>query len=228
MTKIQKEYQKQKRRVEKIVKEIQSFGGKIDITLPDLKRPTNKSIAKLKSLTPKRLYSQSEFINTEGVKIDSEEFRQAVNKRKAETKKESKARKALKAQVKLPNISNIILNNVEDILNEYAQTKEDFKDLLNTLNKSINEHGRDYVARYLNQPQIAQEIGKLLDILYVTSDPTILDYSLVKLHTILSMGEISDEEVKRLSENQEAFEQYAKHFNTKLDEGYDPTYYLYE
>ena len=95
MSPLKKEYNKQRRRIQRFLREATKRGYQFDFILEEtIKNPTLKDIQRLRSITPETLYKTATYTTPEGVVLTGKQGRHYENtqrsKRGAQTKKRKK------------------------------------------------------------------------------------------------------------------------------------------
>lgn len=219
MSELERQYKKEVKRIRQFINRNTKRGFNFTaFSLP--KQPktiTAKSVQRLKSITPQKLYSKAKFYDVLKDKYISgtqavKQKRQRAAQKAAQTKRLKKLEQDPKGRtLPIPKVTDVILQNIEEVVNRWqpmsdwqpwvAQYKERDKNILaSTLRGAIDQLGREQVAR--NVEAKADVVIELTwEICYGTSDAEKVQMDLVMMANILWGRTISAEQTKRFEEN---------------------------
>lgn len=221
LTEVQKEYNKQLRRIKQFVRRAEKRGYVFsENIIPNKpKRVTKASVKKLQKITPKELYKKSQYGGsaTYGEIVSGEEGRKAERKASAEkaakTKKKKKSTPRSKQTEQKANVSretlstdinlftNIVITNFRNHVkqfNEVASTK-----LNNWLNNLLLRYNADDVAIMLNE---GAENGVIVNYQIVYSNDKLNNYISEMLDYLPEIDEFSKAEIMDAFEQDEDYE----------------------
>lgn len=217
LTQTQKEYKKQRRRVQQAVKRLEKIGFIFDEdVVPKIpKKITKASVQRLAKITPEKLREKSEYIIGEEVvkyKTHKKEIKQEIKRIRQELKKE----KEIPVIDYIPTVSYIdnfretVINSVPDNRAFYHGRNEPvtFKDfsgykniIISLLDDSIAENGEQYVERLLQEN--AGTLSDYIEGAQYDSDENRVEHNLISAANILKgspLTQIEAEQVSMLSE----------------------------
>lgn len=220
LTEVQKEYNKQLRRIKQFIRRAEKRGYVFskDIIPKKPKRVTKASVKKLQKITPKELYKKAQYGGsaTYGEIVTGEEGRKAERKASAEKGAKTKKKK-LKTEIKQRaqqlNVSretlstdtnlftNIVITNFKTHIkqfNEVASTK-----LNNWLNNLLSRYSADDVATMLNE---GAENGVIVNYQIVYSNDKLNNYISEMLDYLPEIGDFSKAEIMDAFEQDEDYE----------------------
>ena len=151
-TQNQLSYIKQARRIARAFRELEKKGYRFHEDLEDIvpdmnklpKRVTKQAIQKLKKVTPAVLRKHATALSASGKIVSgTEKFRE---ERRESARRAAETRRRKKAVAGLPNIVDIILDNVEDLIRQNPSAKG-AEYLQNLLDSEIKKYGRKKVAQ---------------------------------------------------------------------------------
>lgn len=135
-----KEYNKQRKRVERLVKRLENRGYDFGVKSPlpkEVKFPTDKSIQRLKEINAKKLYEKARYIDTEtGELIPAVEHQKEVRREAA--KRAAETRRIKKEQAKRQQ-------------EEYTRVLTDEQVAVSTFQRQINEFPNARLAPVIQQ-----------------------------------------------------------------------------
>lgn len=219
MSELERQYKKQVKRIRQFINRNTKRGFNFaDFKMPEQpKTITAKSVQRLKSITPQKLYQKAKFYDVlkdkyiSGTQAVKQKRKRAAQKA-AQTKRLKKLEQAPnRKELAIPKVSDVILQNIEEVVNRWqpmsdwqpwvAQYKERDKNILaSTLRGAIDQLGREQVAR--NVEAKADAVIELTwEICYGTSDAEKVQMDLVMMSNILWGRTISAEQTKRFEEN---------------------------
>lgn len=169
-TPIEKEYFKQRKRLQAAIKREEKRGFIVSYELPSVpKKITKASVSRLKKITPKKIREKSYAINPETGEATSAQGA-FVRSRWKTPEKEQKKAEALALQAKeierkeaerkseqfFPNEIDIVLNNYEDMMLSRVLPSDVIKEIKNILENPdfLSSVRRSYEARYKSQKGI--------------------------------------------------------------------------
>lgn len=217
LTQTQKEYRKQRHRVQQAVKRLEKIGYIFDVgVVPKIpKKITKASVQRLSKITPEKLREKSEYIIGEKVvkyKTHKKEVKQEIKRIRQVLKKEKETTVIdyIPTVSYIDNFRETVINSVPDNRAFYHGRKEPttFKDfsgykniIISLLDDCIAENGEQYVERLL------QENGDILSD-YIEgaqydSDENRVEHDLISVANILKgspLTQIEAEQVSMLSE----------------------------
>lgn len=217
ITQTQKDYKKQRRRVQQAVKKLEKIGYIFDENVvPKIpKKITKASVQRLAKITPEKLREKSEYIIGEEVvkyKTHKKEIRQEIKRVRQELKKEKE--KPFIDYV--PTVSYIdkfretVINSIPDSREFYHGRNETktFKDfsgykniIISLLDDSIAQNGEQYVERLLEEN--ADTLSDYIEGAQYDSDENRVEHNLISVANILKgspLTQIEAEKVSMLSE----------------------------
>lgn len=219
MSELERQYKKEVKRIRQFINRNTKRGFNFTaFKMPARpKTVTAKSVQRLKSITPQKLYQKAKFYDVLKDKYISgtqavKQKRQRAAQKAAQTKRLKKLEQDPKGRtLPIPKVTDVILQNIEEVLNRWqpmsdwqpwvAQYKERDKNILaSTLRGAIDQLGREQVAR--NVEAKADAVIELTwEICYGTSDGEKVQMDLVMMANILWGRTIYAEQTKRFEEN---------------------------
>ena len=223
LTQTQKEYKKQRRRVQRAVKKLEKIGYIFDENVvPKIpKKITKASVQRLANITPEKLREKSEYIIGEEVvkyKTHKKEIKQEIKRIRESLKQEQE--KTVNDYI--PTVSYIdifretVINSLPDNRAFYHGRNEPatFKDfsgykniIISLLDDSIAENGEQYVERLLQEH--ADTLSGYIEGAQYDSDENRVERDLISIANILKGSPLSmneAEQVSMLSEGSYEFE----------------------
>lgn len=217
LTQTQKEYRKQRRRVQQAVKRLEKIGYIFDEdVVPKIpKKITKASVQRLAKITPEKLREKSEYIIGEKVvkyKTHKKEIRQEIKRIRQELKKEKETPVIdyIPTVSYIDNFRETVINSVPDNRAFYHGRNEPatFKDfsgykniIISLLDDSIAENGEQYVERLLQEN--ADTLSDYIEGAQYDSDENRVEHNLISVANILKgspLTQIEAEQVSMLSE----------------------------
>lgn len=217
LTQNQKEYRKQRRRVQQAVKRLEKIGYIFDEdVVPKIpKKITKASVQRLAKITPEKLREKSEYIIGEEVvkyKAHKKEIRQEIKRIRQELKKEKETPVIdyIPTVSYIDNFRETVINSVPDNRAFYHGRNEPatFKDfsgykniIISLLDDSIAENGEQYVERLLQEN--ADTLSDYIEGVQYDSDENRVEHNLISVANILKgspLTQIEAEQVSMLSE----------------------------
>lgn len=217
LTQTQKEYRKQRRRVQQAVKRLEKIGYIFDEdVVPKIpKKITKASVQRLAKITPEKLREKSEYIIGEEVvkyKTHKKEIRQEIKRIRQELKKEKETPVIdyIPTVSYIDNFRETVINSVPDNRAFYHGRNEpaSFKDfsgykniIISLLDDSIAENGEQYVERLLQEN--ADTLSDYIEGAQYDSDENRVEHNLISVANILKgspLTQIEAEQVSMLSE----------------------------
>lgn len=228
---VEKEYNKQFRRIQKYVNSMLERGYEFDKNpIPQTpKKITTASVRKLKSITAKSLINKSHYTFLSGERIyGRERRRQEIEARSSGglTGKRGKSSANIKPQkssfegaMNIPAISDVVLSQVEDMITRFpdgndivwqpyqAELHERHKNMLEgMLNAQIRLAGRNVVA--LRMQKSGGDIATLVErIMYGDSDDQSFQVDIMAFAQIIKGEALSLEESRELEELASQYEE---------------------
>lgn len=213
LTQTQKEYRKQRRRVQQAVKRLEKIGYIFDENVvPKMpKKITKASVQRLAKITPEKLRQKSEYIIGEKVvkyKTHKKEIKQEI-KRVRESLKQEQESPVIDY---IPNISYIdnfretVINTLPDSREFYHGRNNDkiFKDfsgykniIISLLDDSIAENGEQYVERMLLEH--ADRLSDYIEAIQYDSDENRVEHDLISVANIIKGSPLSMNEAEQVS-----------------------------
>lgn len=213
LTQTQKEYRKQRRRVQQAVKRLEKIGYIFDENVvPKIpKKITKASVQRLAKITPEKLREKSEYIIGEEVvkyKTHKKEIRQEIKRVRQELKQEQES----PVIDYIPNISYIdnfretVINTLPDSREFYHGRNNDkiFKDfsgykniIISLLDDSIAENGEQYVERMLLEH--GDRLSDYIEAIQYDSDENRVEHDLISVANIIKGSPLSMNEAEQVS-----------------------------
>lgn len=217
LTQTQKEYRKQRRRVQQAVKRLEKIGYIFDENVvPKIpKKVTKASVQRLAKITPEKLRQKSEYIVGDKIlkyKSHKKEIKQEI-KRIRKTIQEEKEKHTIEyipTVSYIDNFRDIVLHSLPDNKAFYHGRNEPvtFRDfsaykniIISILDDSIAENGVEYVERLLEEN--SDKIADYIDGAQYDSDENRVEHNLISVANILKgspLTQIEAEKVSMLSE----------------------------
>lgn len=217
LTQTQKEYRKQRRRVQQAVKRLEKIGYIFDEdVVPKIpKKITKASVHRLAKITPEKLREKSEYIIGEEIvkyKTHKKEIKQEIKRIRQELKKEKETPVIVHIPTVLyiDNFRETVINIIPDSRNFYhgrneATTFKDFSGykniIISLLDDSIAENGEQYVERLIQEN--ADTLSDYIEGVQYDSDENRVEHNLISVANILKgspLTQIEAEQVSMLSE----------------------------
>lgn len=229
---IEKEYNKQRRRVQNYVNSMLERGYEFEKQpLPNVpKKITRASINRLKTITPKSLYKKSSYTFLSGQKISGTERRKeelradkeaglTYKKKKQRLKPLTETKSHFEGAMNLPSITDVVLSNVEDLIARFpdgndvnwqpyqAELHERHKNMLEgMLNAQIRLAGRNVVA--LRMQRSGEDITRLCEaIMYGDSDDERFQVDIMTFASIIKGEALSVSESREIEELASQYEE---------------------
>ena len=212
LTPIQEAYQKQVKRIQRLIRTYTKKGYSIDFELPKLKRPNRRSIEKLSKIKTADILENSYYTTPDGYKITGYE---ALYEQKREARRKAvKTRRLKEAMKQFDELITVdIIEAIKERLNDIAgrgswslskgvgAVPYDFYGkvfpLISLMNDVENEFGTEEYNEYLSQNEF--EIIKELDNIREEKYDEQLNASFAHLGTLLTMRELSRQEMNDIS-----------------------------
>lgn len=230
---VEKEYNKQRRRVQNYVNSMLDRGYEFkNQPLPDIpKKITKASINRLKAITAQSLYKKSSYTYLSGQKISGTERRKEELRADKETGITGKKKKQYLKQrtegiksnfesaMNLPSITDVVLSNVEELIARFpdgndvgwqpyqAELHERHKNMLEgMLNMQIRLAGRNVVA--LRMQRSGEDITRLCEaIMYGDSDDERFQVDIMTFASIIKGEALSDAESREIEDLASQYEE---------------------
>lgn len=213
LTQTQKEYRKQRRRVQQAVKRLEKIGYIFDENaVPKIpKKITKASVKRLAKITPEKLREKSEYIIGEKVvkyKTHKKEIKQEIKRIKESLKQEQE----IPVIDYIPTVSYIdtfretVISSLPDSRAFYHGRNEPatFKDfsgykniIISLLDDSIAENGEQYVERLLQEH--ADTLSDYIEGAKYDSKENRVDRDLISVANILKGSPLSMDEAEQIS-----------------------------
>jgi hypothetical protein len=213
LTQTQKEYKKQRRRVQQAVKRLEKIGYIFDEdVVPKIpKKITKASVQRLAKITPEKLREKSEYIIGEKVvkyKTHKKEIKQEIKRVKESLKQEQESSVIdyIPSVSYIDNFRETVINSLPDSREFYHGRKEDktFKDfsgykniIISLLDDSIAENGVGYVERLLQEH--ADRLSDYIDGAQYDSDENRVEHDLISVANIIKGSPLSMNEAEQVS-----------------------------
>lgn len=191
------EYEKQMRRITRLIREVEKEGGKIleNLVPPKPIRVSKKRLQTLKKITAKKIYSTSEFVDIETGEIITPTSR-AEFKRTRSKKSEDKYKKQRPiGEQYRPTFSQIYINNYRSHLKEVDTYASSI--ILAWLNNMVDNYGYDDVAEMLKE---AEDRGIVLTYERLYRSELAMQYVTELMTYFEERGYMSEDEVADLTE----------------------------
>ena len=203
------EYQAQRKRIQGIIRRAQKRGYQVNFELEASPAVITKSdVERLQSVKPANIYLQSTYNDMNGAERRRQERQEAYRRGMERVQRETPP--------KPPEYTDEVLANIEDEINNWTPMpqwseyfaklkRQDMGVLARALQGVINRLGRDQVARnaYIGNEKYPEYIQRhVLTVLY-DSDRTQVQNSLKALLEILEAEDMTIEQAKETSEQQE-------------------------
>lgn len=213
LTQTQKEYRKQRRRVQQAVKRLEKIGYIFDedVVPKTPKKVTKASVQRLAKITPEKLREKSEYIIGEDVvkyKTHKKEIKQEI-KRIRESLKQEQEKTVIDYIPTVSYIDNFretVINSLPDNRAFYHGRNEPttFKDfsgykniIISLLDDSIAENGEQYVEALLQEH--ADTLSDYIDGAQYDSDENRVEHNLILVSNILKGSPLSMNEAEQVS-----------------------------
>lgn len=213
LTQTQKDYRKQRRRVQQAVKRLEKIGYIFDENVvPKIpKKITKASVQRLAKITPEKLREKSEYIIGEEVvkyKTHKKEIRQEIKRVRQELKQEQERTVIdyIPIVSYIDNFRETVINSLPDSRAFYQGRNEPalFKDfsgykniIISLLDDSIAENGVEYVERLLQEH--ADTLSDYLEGAQYDSDENRVEHNLISVANILKGSPLSMNEAEQVS-----------------------------
>nr|DAM19883.1 MAG TPA: hypothetical protein [Caudoviricetes sp.] len=217
LSQTQKEYRKQRRRVQQAVRRLEKIGYIFDENVvPKIpKKVTKASVQRLAKITPEKLREKSEYIIGEEVvkyKTHKKEIKQEIKIIRESLKQEQKKTVIdyIPTVSYIDNFRETVINSLPDSRAFYHGRNEPalFKDfsgykniIISLLDDSIAENGVEYVERLLEEN--AETLSDYIEGAQYDSDEYRVEHNLISVANILKgspLTQIEAEKVSMLSE----------------------------
>lgn len=231
LSSVEKEYNKQLRRIQKYVNSMLERGYEFDKNpIPQTpKKITTASVRRLKSITPKSLINKSHYTFLSGERISGRVRRRQeieANSSAGLTGKRGKSSAKIKPQkssfegvMNIPLISDVVLSQVEDMISRFpdgndivwqpyqAELHERHKNMLEgMLNAQIRLAGRNVVALRLQKS--GGDIAALVErIMYGDSDDQSFQVDIMAFAQLIKGEALSLEESREIEELASQYEE---------------------
>lgn len=213
LTQTQKDYRKQRRRVQQAVKRLEKIGYIFDENVvPKIpKKITKASVQRLAKITPEKLREKSEYIIGEEVvkyKTHKKEIRQEIKRVRQELKQEQEKTVIdyIPTVSYIDNFRETVINSLPDSRAFYHGRNEPalFKDfsgykniIISLLDDSIAENGVEYVERLLQEH--ADTLSDYVEGAQYDSDENRVEHNLISVANILKGSPLSMNEAEQVS-----------------------------
>lgn len=211
MTPIQRQYKKQVNRIKRLIRSYEKRGFIISYELPALKRPTRRSIEKLKTINANDILEKSKYTLDTGDVVSGYEarfiLRQRAARKAARTKRLEKAKENIEIYTRVDIIESI-RNRLMDIssrswaIGERGAVPYDFDSavfpLISIMNDAEGQLGTDEYEKYLmlNEYAIISELDKIREEKYLDQ----LQASFVALANLLQPKGVTTDTMTTMSE----------------------------
>lgn len=190
------EYEKQIRRITRLIKEVEKEGGKLseELVPPKPIRVSKKRIQLLKKITAKKIYSSSEFVDLDTGEIITPKSRTEWKKRKKPRTELVHTERPIGVQ-DIPTFSQIYINNYRSHLKEVDTFASSI--ILTWLNNMVDNYGYDDVAQMLKE---AEDNGIILTYERLYRSELAMQYVSELMNYFEERGYMSEGEVTELTE----------------------------
>lgn len=205
-SKTQQEYQKERRRIQRRVRELEKRGYFFDVSpLPDVpKRITEGSVRRLQSIDLKKIYQAARYVDIETGEIISGRKRRNIERQEAAAKAAATRKRNQDIFDDDIDLENMVITQVLQFIATISFNAKEAADVIRRwLNDSLTKHGKAKVAKVIADAIESDRWIKYEDVyMYLRGGGVLIQ----KLDALSELMQLSDEDKQKMIDSLEVFE----------------------